>query len=186
MIAIEDKVDWYYEFKNEATGEVKEYVGWPSEIDTIWKFTNNYRTEIIEKGVPAKIQDLNISNEDGEDLTEDILKNEVFHFLLIAYDLDKTAMSVQSKINAFSSATEKDNIRFIGLTASDSEKIKNFRHEVQAMYNYYATDGTVLKTIIRSNPGLLLMKNGVVLGKWHYNTIPDYAEVKAKYFNNEK
>ena len=75
-----------------------------------------------------------------------------------------------------------DSITFIGLAGSSPKEVDNFRHDVNALYDYYITDQTVLKTMIRSNPGLMLMKNGVVIAIWHYHDIPSYDEVTANYF----
>jgi hypothetical protein len=63
------------------------------------------------------------------------------------------------------------------LTASSEETIDNFRHENQLGVPFYFADATVLKTIIRSNPGISLWKDGVVLGNWHHNDTPDASEI---------
>jgi hypothetical protein len=63
------------------------------------------------------------------------------------------------------------------LTSSGSEQMEAFRHEHQLAVPYYYSDATVLKTIIRSNPGIALWKNGTVLGNWHHNDTPSSAEV---------
>lgn len=171
-----DKLKYYYTFKNLTSGEEKEFDVWQS--DTLqWKYISN-RYEIVEKGIEPKIKDFSISDAEGQDLTEVILNNPNFNFLLIAYDLDKTNKKVQNKINDFVALCQQDGYEFIGLTASPPEKINEFRHDVQAMYDYYNTDGTVLKTMIRSNPGLMLLKNGSVVAMWHFNSFPSYNEVK--------
>ena len=64
------------------------------------------------------------------------------------------------------------------MTASSDEMIEEFRHEVQAAYPFYFTDETTLKTIVRSNPELLLLKRGTIIGKWHYNDFPTFEEIK--------
>jgi hypothetical protein len=71
------------------------------------------------------------------------------------------------------------------LTATDEAHFEQFRHETQLAIPYYFADATVLKTIIRSNPGLILLSNGVVKGKWHYNDVPSAAEVKEKLSRKE-
>jgi hypothetical protein len=63
------------------------------------------------------------------------------------------------------------------LTSSSSEMMEAFRHEHQLAVPYYYSDATVLKTIIRSNPGIALWKNGTVLGNWHHNDTPSSTEV---------
>ena len=61
-----------------------------------------------------------------------------------------------------------------GLTASTYEDTDAFRHKVQAMYDYFTADEKVLKTIIRSNPGVVVINDGTVIEKWHYNDFDDY------------
>ena len=63
------------------------------------------------------------------------------------------------------------------LTASLAEQMEAFRHEHQLAVPYYYADATVLKTIIRSNPGIALWKDGTVLGNWHHNDTPDATEI---------
>ena len=64
-------------------------------------------------------------------------------------------------------------MRFIGLTASSDDAICRWREMTGAEYDFCITDGTTLKTIIRSNPGLVLLKEGRVVGKWSHNDLPD-------------
>ena len=68
-----------------------------------------------------------------------------------------------------------------GLAANAYSEVEEYRHEHQVMYDVLTGDATMLKTIIRSNPGLILLKEGTVIGKWHYNDIPSYDEIKANY-----
>ena len=72
-------------------------------------------------------------------------------------------------------------IPFITMSASSNEMIEEFRHEVQAAYPFYFTDETTLKTIVRSNPGLLLLKKGTIIGKWHHNDFPSFEELKQNH-----
>ncbi len=103
--------------------------------------------------------------------------------MLIAYDLDKFDTSVQGKINDFYELCKKNNISFICMTASGSDRIQKFIKETGSTYDFYNTDATVLKTMIRSNPGLILLKGGTVQAMWHANTIPSFNDVKEQYLN---
>jgi hypothetical protein len=66
------------------------------------------------------------------------------------------------------------------LTASSGEAFENFRHEQQLAVPYYFADATVLKTIVRSNPGLTLWVDGTVKGMWHHNDTPEASDVLSK------
>ncbi len=175
-------------YKNKKTGESKEFTMaeytkatylWEDTLTWAWEATNN---KLIKPGYHPPISDFSISNADGEDLTQKIITNPNFNFLLIAYDIKETNRNVQAKINEFVSRCDKDSIKFIGLSGSSPADVTAYRHDVNALYDYYITDQTVLKTMIRSNPGLMLMKNGVVIAIWHHHDFPTYDEVTANYF----
>ena len=64
------------------------------------------------------------------------------------------------------------------LTSSSYEVFEPFRHDNQLPFDFYFADETVLKAVVRSNPGILLLKEGVVKGKWHFNSVPSVAKVR--------
>ena len=126
----------------------------------------------------SPIHDFSISSIDGEDLTYQYLEDPNFTLVLIAFNINnENNIAVKDKVNALAKSAEEAGLNFIGLSASSDEDIDIFRHEVQAMYNYYTTDEKTLQTIIRSNPGLLLLKGGTVMKKWHYNDLPKFEEI---------
>jgi hypothetical protein len=84
-------------------------------------------------------------------------------------------------VNDFAALCQKDGIEFIGLSGSSSKLVDDFRHKHNSMFDYYSTDETVLKTMIRSNPGLMLLKRGTVTAMWHHSNFPTFDEVKQKY-----
>ncbi len=165
----------------EKDGVAKEFTpeNYPWQ-DSTWKWKDS-KTKLIKEGVKPAIHDFSLSNADGSDYTEDILGNPDYSFMLVEYDLAKADKDVQPEINALANAAEKENIQFIGVTATSPAETDIFRHEVQAAYDFYFCDATALKTIIRSNPGLVLLKKGTVVAMWHYNDIPVFSEVKDKY-----
>ena len=173
-------------YKNLQTGALKEFETDDPEWqdDTKWEWSDTKTIEIEAPYTPP-IKDFVISNVDGYDYTEDILNDENYNFYLVSYDLNKAKTGKQAKINAFAEAAMKDGFNFIGLSASSASMIDEFRHNVQAMNEYYIVDGTTLKTMIRSNPGLMLIKNGVVIDMWHYNSFPDYEQVKKQYLSKK-
>jgi hypothetical protein len=69
----------------------------------------------------------------------------------------------------------------LGGTASTSDKIDKFRHDHNIMFNIYQNDEKALKTILRSNPGLILIKDGIVVDKWHYNDFPTMEKLQKSY-----
>lgn len=137
--------------------------------------------KVVKEGYVPPIHDFTMTDEDGLDQAEDLLAEDVFKFLLIAYDLDKTNKKVQERLNEFAMTSEKEDIPFYGMTGSIPSKISDFRHTNNTMFNYYGCDATTLKTIVRSNPGLLLLKGSKILAKWHHNDIPSFGEVQSEF-----
>ncbi|UKK61761.1 triose-phosphate isomerase [Prevotella communis] len=111
--------------------------------------------------------------DNGEDITEQVLNNEGYTFLLIAPWLEKADDSQLDLINQVYEYAEDNDYLFYCLTASGESGISLWRDITGADYPFCQTDGTVLKTMIRSNPGLLLLKDGKVIRKWSHNRLPD-------------
>ena len=178
MQGIPDKVQYHYLLSNKATGKQQEFTAFPPNYEAEWKY-DTLRIEVLEKGVEPKITDFSISNNDGDEYTDDFFQG--YQFLLIYYDLDKACNSKQTEINDFSEKAKKDGFNFNGLTASIGKTQEDFVAKNKPAYDFWVCDQVVLKTIIRSNPGLILLKDGVVLGQWHHNDFPDYEKVKEKH-----
>ena len=172
-----EKID-YFIVKNKETGEDKEILSseWDWQIDD---FVSNTGKSLEIEGYEPPINDFSISIDEA-DYTESIL-NEDYAFLVVAYNLSKTSKEAWNQVNDLSAGAEELEIPFITMSASSSDMIEEFRHEVQAAYPFYFTDETTLKTIVRSNPGLLLLKKGTILNKWHYNDFPTFKEIKENY-----
>ena len=172
-----EKID-YFLVKNKETGEEKEVLSseWDWQIDD---FVSNLGKSLEIEGYEAPVQDFSISI-DGVDYTESIL-NADYAFLVVAYNLLKTDNDAWTQVNDLAIGSELIEIPFITMSASSDEIIEEFRHEVQAAYPFYFTDETTLKTIVRSNPGLLLLKKGTIIGKWHHNDFPTFEEIKQNH-----
>lgn len=147
-----------------------------SKVDSTYKFVDRTDKVIVEGDHPP-IHDFSINSTDGSDITDDVLKQPNV-FLLVSYDLSHANEDVQGKVNDFVALCQKEGIEFIGLTSSSQKEIDDFRHKHNSMFEYYNTDQTTLKTMIRSNPGLMLLQKGTVKAMWHYNDFPTFDEVK--------
>jgi len=150
-----------------------------ADLDSTYKFVDRI-DKLVRKGDKPPIHDFNISNDDG-DITEEVLNHEGYYFLLVCYDIKKADAAAMPDITAFAAECEKNKIPFIGLSASDPAVVEKFRHEHQAAFPFYMTDETTLKTMIRSNPGLMLLRKGTVTDMWHYNDFPSFSEFSKKY-----
>lgn len=148
-------------------------------VDSTYKFVDRI-DKLVRKGDKPPIHDFSISGPDG-DITESFLSYDGYAFLLVCYDINKTDEKVMKQVVAFSEECEKNKIPVLGLSASDPALVEKFRHTHQAGFPFYMTDETTLKTMIRSNPGLILLKKGTVLDMWHYNDFPDFAAFTSKH-----
>ena len=157
----------------EKNGEQKSFV-FPDYPDSTWTWVST-ETELLRKGYEAPIHDFTIENQDGEDITDQVLYNEGYTFLLISYDLAHSNIDAQQKINELALYCESHGHDFMCLT-STTQGIDEFIENTEAPYPFYNTDEITLKTIIRANPGLVLIKDGTVMGKLHYNDIPEVDE----------
>lgn len=94
--------------------------------------------------------------------------------MVIVHKVEKSNVKSFEKINKLVEELEEENpeLRIIAATSSGPEDFDAFRHEVQLAIPYYNIDEKVAKTIVRSNPGLWLLNDGTVKGKWHYNDVP--------------
>ena len=118
--------------------------------------------------------------DDGEDITEALLANPGYTMLLVAPYLEKADDSQLDLINQLYEYAEDNDYPFYCLTASGAKGIDGWCNTTGAMYPFCQTDDIVLKTIIRSNPGLLLLKDGVIIRKWSKNRLPDEYALNAR------
>lgn len=173
------------EFKTVLTyekgGVVKEFTpeNYPWQDSTwVWKDT---KSVLVKAGYHAPIHDFVLRDAEGNDHTQEVLNYPGYTFLLVSYDVTKANKGVMLKINDFAQQCEKANIRFLGLSGSTIQATDLFRHDVNAMFDFYFCDAIPLKTMIRSNPGLMLIKNATVIDMWHYNDLPGFNKVNEKY-----
>lgn len=166
-------------FKYEKDGVVKEFdeSNYPWQ-DSTWKYVDVEQIKIKE-GYKAPIHDFSISNNEYGDITDQVLFDASYTFLLVSRHLSDMNRSRQKDINELASWANNQSYNFICLTASTDDEINKFKEEFAVPYEFYATDEIQLKTIIRSNPGLVLLQNGTILNKWHWRDIPKTTEIKA-------
>jgi hypothetical protein len=127
-----------------------------------------------EDRIKPKITDYAVSTTKGEDKTQYTFEGN--RLLIVMSDVTKASTENIVRIRELTQQLEGKVDCFV-LTASAEEAMETFRHENQLAVPYFYADATVLKTIIRSNPGIALWKNGTVLGNWHHNDTPSAQEV---------
>lgn len=128
-----------------------------------------------DKTIP-KITDYQVVGVDGEDYTEQTFQGAVL--MLIFYDAEPSGLGGMRKINHLVDEVNTKATPMV-LTSANEQEFERFRHEHQLAVPYYFTDATVLKAMIRSNPGIMLLRNGTVLGKWHHHDVPSAEDILA-------
>ena len=163
-------------FIMEKNGQRKEFTldNYP---DASWKFIDS-KTVQTSKGYIPPIHDFSITdNKTGLDLTNSVLSHKGYTFLLIAPHLETADDSNFGDIDRLYEYAQSYDIPFYCLTASTTKAIKRWIDLTGAEYPFCITDEAVLKTIIRSNPGLLLLKDGTIINKWSHNNLPNEAKL---------
>ncbi|MER2997224.1 BT_3928 family protein [Pontibacter populi] len=159
-----------YKYIMTKGSEEQEFTEYPT--DTTWVFKEMVA---INPEDGPKITDFNVWNDQG-DHTQEILTGT--KLVVVVHNVGKADTGNFERINALVAEAEKQGITPIVITSSSGQEFEQFRHEVNLAAPYYYGDHTVLKTIIRSNPGIWLLKDGTTKGLWHHNNTPTIDEVK--------
>ncbi|WP_439881096.1 BT_3928 family protein [Pontibacter sp. MBLB2868] len=159
-----------YKYIMTKGGEEQEFEEYPTDQSYTFK-----EMVAINPEDGPKITDFNVWNDQG-DFTQEVLSGT--KLLIIVQSVAKADRDDLGAINALVKAAEQQGITPLVVTSSSGQDFEVFRHEANLAVPYFYGDGTVLKTIIRSNPGILLLQNGTVKGKWHHNDTPEIGEVQ--------
>jgi uncharacterized membrane protein YphA (DoxX/SURF4 family) len=229
--------DW--KLKNEKTGEEKIIPDavYMKSFETLkkegWAFLEQIKTEPT---IPhSKISDFGINDKNGSDITEDLLNEKGYTFLVVSWKMkseeskvktivpdsifrtDTVKMKIagvdsfelkkvfervgqreetlksfrfddtyrktfENQINPLFAQAEKAGHKVAALVPfNDPKKIEDFRHTAQTAYPFYTADDLLIKTMIRSNPGVFLLKDGMIVHKWHINNLPNFEKISIEY-----
>ncbi len=184
VVSTPEKSEIKLAYKNNQTGDEElftaENLPWEDSIRMSNLTFVEQRKTIIQPFKEAPIHDFIISDVDGEDYTADVVACENFIFMVVAYDITTTNIEAFAKLNQFSQDLQKDSIQMVLLTGSSPNYINEFNKKVSLKFPIYTADPVALKTIIRSNPGILLLKDGFVIDKWAFRKMISYDGFKQK------
>lgn len=169
----EEQPVFEYVFQRKDNGEEVRSSQYLSDT-TLYRYVNI--RQVNEDKTRARITDYAVSTIDGDDVTS--MTFEGPKLLIIVYNVRKASVKNIDRIRDLINGLE-GKVEVMFLTASGSEEFEAFRHEYQLAAPYYFVDATVLKTIVRANPGITLWNNGTVMGMWHHNDTPDADDVLA-------
>jgi uncharacterized membrane protein YphA (DoxX/SURF4 family) len=187
-----DVFELTYNLKNKKTGEKKsmsdkEYLKTNIWKDANWEVQGDPESRLIKKGFEPKIRDLSIQDAQGNKFNDELLSSPFYSVFIVAYDLHTTNGEAMNRLNALAaSLIDNYNIHTIILTSSSPQDALAYTKEHKLVSEIFYADGVPLKTMVRSSPGVILMKNGMVVNKWHYHSVPTYDILVKKYFQPQQ
>lgn len=177
-----DEYENHFEYKNKNTGEIKEFTeaNYPWQDTLNWEFVRMDEPVLIKKGYHPPIHDFRIETPEGEDIKDFFLYDEKYTFIMIAYNLQKSDREGMVKLAGLAAEVKAKGYHFIGLTASSPDSFESFKNETGAQFDFFNTDEITLKTMIRANPGLIVLKNGTILRKYHFNDVKNLEDLEKQ------
>ncbi len=180
--APQDEYIYYYTMKNSKTGETKkmdskQYIKSQIWKDTTWQIVKTSDPILIKKGYHPPVHDFVIESENGNDITDTVLSSNNY-ILVVSYDIDGFDKKCVDNLREFVNATKSNGVNIIFWTASDDGNVKEMLHDFDIDLPVYSGDEINLKTVVRSNPGIVLLQKGTVAGKWSSADIPKWSEIK--------
>jgi hypothetical protein len=158
----------------EKDGVMKEFElsNYP-EGDTSWKFVEQ-KSVLVSKGYQPPIHDLSFTSASGDDLTQQILSSKGYSMLMISKKLRECEPELLTRGFELGQYCMDNQVDFYVVTASGNDEVKSFNNGI----NFCFADETTLKTMVRANPGYILLKDGTVMGKWSWANVPDKESLK--------
>ena len=174
-----DQYEVTLKYKNKQTGEVQSF----TEENYPWQDTLNWEYEssserLVKKGYITPIHDLIIEHPTLGNITEEILEDDNHTILAVAYNLTQSDVQYQPAINRLAEYAQEKGIRFYGLTSSSERDIETYKKRYHVPYEFCTADEIQLKTMIRSNPGVIILREGTILDKWAGKDVPDVKELQ--------
>ena len=174
-----DQYEVTLKYKNKQTGEIRSF----TEENYPWQDTLNWEYEssserLVKKGYITPIHDLVIEHPTLGNITEEILEDDNHTILAVAYNLTQSDVQYQPAINRLAEYAQEKGIRFYGLTSSTERDIEAYKKRNHVPYEFCTADEIQLKTMIRSNPGVIILREGTILDKWAGKDVPDVKELQ--------
>ncbi|WP_316830959.1 BT_3928 family protein [Pedobacter aquatilis] len=184
-----DEYQIMYHLKNKATKAEKDmsdkdYLKTEIWKDNNWEIIGEPSKTLVKKGYEPKIKDLIITDASGTDYTKELIENPYYNLIFVAYNLKDANEKAIGDLNALAmNATHEFNIRTVLLTSNSAVDAEKFIKKNNLFSEVFYADAVPLKSMVRANPGILLLKNGVVINKWHFHSIPTFDQLSNKYFS---
>lgn len=164
-----DKYETTFFYEKDGIEQAFTLDNYPAE-DSTWTFVRQ-ESKLIEQGYVPPIHDFSIVTEEG-DITDIILEDAGYTLLVISHKVEKASTKNIKCLKSTIYNAKKAGANVVWLTSSYSDEIENFKAQYGINDTFGATDDITLKTIVRSNPGLVLIKEATIIEKWHHNALP--------------
>jgi len=172
-------VNYYLVYQNKKTGEIKEYLSKELPFsDSTFMADWAYKDTRIDDPNVYPAPNFSIVDTAGSNVTQSYLQNAVF---LVCSDILKSDVEGLQKASELIGYLNQSGYQVIGLTASDFKVADSIKAKYKLDLDFFQTDDIELKTMVRSNPGMVMVKDAVVMGKWHFNDFPDAKTRAAKF-----
>lgn len=190
--ALATNVGVIYSLKNNKTGETKsmtsdEYMSGKIWEDTDWEVLSNPENTVLNSQLKAPIPDLVILDDAANIVTDELLNNPYYNFVVVSVDVTKLTpidLLALDKLNETIREVSSDNkIRAVLLTSSSMDDVKHLSDQLDLVLEIFYVDPVPLKSMVRSNPGVLLLQNGNVINKWSKFSFPNAEALTNLYFN---
>jgi len=143
--------------------------------DTTWVFIDS-ETKVIKEGYVPPMQSFALMLPGlGDNLVDEIVGKTGAVFFMISPELNKIPESSIITLAELAQNAKEHGHEFYCVTASGIKEMNAFNQKNKTLFTFLQSDETVLKTIIRSNPGLMMLYNGTITAKWHYRNLPDVS-----------
>lgn len=178
-----------YTLKNKKTNESKkmtdkEYLATKIYENADWELVSSSDPILVKEGYQAKIKDLNVYDSQGVNYTTEIFENPYYSLVAVAWKLDKSNEKALGDINALAiNAVQNFNVRSVLLTSASAQDASKIAKRLTLLTEIFYADAVPLKSMVRANPGLILLKDGVIINKWSASALPTYNYLAENYFS---
>lgn len=166
--APQDEYETFFVMEKDGKQRIFSFDEYP---DSTWNFVSR-ENRLVKRGYVPPIKDFYLSNLDEEDVTYEVLEQPGYTFLMVAHDLEHANEGVLDVVNDLCDYAKFNGYAFYMLTSSNSQVIDRWVEHTGATYPFLQADDILLKTMVRANPGLIVLKDATIVGKWSTADMP--------------
>ena len=169
-------------YRNTETGRTSSFTMEDYPKDTMqWEFVTS-ESKLVKRGYEPPIHDFAIMDQYGSDIVDEILSDPGYSLIMVCENLGESAQDALLNAREWSQLEiVAGDFSFYAVTATPSAEVESISSELSLGYHFMAGDEIMLKTIIRSNPGFVLLKDGIILGKWGWRDFPTLEELDPQW-----